>query len=403
MNPWPTRRSLLTGALGASVLPLVASAASAVPLARHLVVVLSYGGWDTAYAVDPKPDRVGGAAGRLATFDGVDVWVDDARPSVEDFFARTRGATRLVRGVDVASVSHGVCLRAVLTGSHEREVPDIGTRVAAGVGADVPLPCLNMGSVGQPGPLASLVGRTGQSNQLAALLDPIAGLVTPHGALEPWEAAEVAELVSRRAQVVRGPAHVPERVADFVDTGWRAEAMKLRAAALGPVDRELSWEARADQAASALRRGLSRVVLLDAGLDFDTHRSNGPQGALHEELFARLGTVLDALEGRHDPGANDLLGDTVVLVVSEMSRSPVLNPSGGKDHWPVATYLLCGGPVRGGRVVGSTDPDGRALPIDLVTGSAGSTVLTPAAVLGAVMALFGLDNPYDTEALHALL
>lgn len=51
-----------------------------------------------------------------------------------------------------------------------------------------------------------------------------------------------------------------------------------------------------------------------------------------------------------------LLSDTVVCVLSEMGRTPQLNPRGGRDHHTTAwTNFLAGGPIRGGQVIGSTD------------------------------------------------
>ncbi|QDU30884.1 hypothetical protein ETAA8_60330 [Anatilimnocola aggregata] len=54
-----------------------------------------------------------------------------------------------------------------------------------------------------------------------------------------------------------------------------------------------------------------------------------------------------------------LLQETVVAVLSEMGRTPRINPRGGRDHYPSAwTNFLCGGNIRGGQVVGSTDKQG---------------------------------------------
>ncbi len=51
-----------------------------------------------------------------------------------------------------------------------------------------------------------------------------------------------------------------------------------------------------------------------------------------------------------------LLDETVVAVLSEFGRTPRLNPRGGRDHYPNAwTNFLCGGSIRGGQVIGSTD------------------------------------------------
>ncbi len=40
-------------------------------------------------------------------------------------------------------------------------------------------------------------------------------------------------------------------------------------------------------------------------------------------------------------------------------RTPVVNSSGGRDHWPrVSPCLLAGGGLRSGQVIGSTDRTG---------------------------------------------
>src|SRR5262249_20712707 len=52
-----------------------------------------------------------------------------------------------------------------------------------------------------------------------------------------------------------------------------------------------------------------------------------------------------------------LLGETLVLVLSEHGRTPKLNkePGGGREHWSQAYCgLLAGGGVRRGAVVGAT-------------------------------------------------
>ncbi len=54
-----------------------------------------------------------------------------------------------------------------------------------------------------------------------------------------------------------------------------------------------------------------------------------------------------------------LLESTVVAVLSEFGRTPRLNAKGGRDHYPAAwTNFLCGGSIRGGQAIGSTDSIG---------------------------------------------
>ncbi len=52
-----------------------------------------------------------------------------------------------------------------------------------------------------------------------------------------------------------------------------------------------------------------------------------------------------------------LLSHTVVVCVGEFGRTPKINSRGGRDHWPgVWSGILAGGPIRGGRVIGASDP-----------------------------------------------
>jgi hypothetical protein len=63
--------------------------------------------------------------------------------------------------------------------------------------------------------------------------------------------------------------------------------------------------------------------------------------------------LLDDLDQR------GLLRETVIAVLSEFGRTPRLNNRGGRDHYPGAwTNFLCGGNIRGGQVIGSTDSIG---------------------------------------------
>lgn len=85
--------------------------------------------------------------------------------------------------------------------------------------------------------------------------------------------------------------------------------------------------------------------------DFDTHAANFPRmRQLLPILDAGLtGLVLD-LEER------GLLERVVIVVWGEFGRTPRINGNGGRDHWPAVTpAILCGGGIRGGRVLGATD------------------------------------------------
>jgi hypothetical protein len=53
------------------------------------------------------------------------------------------------------------------------------------------------------------------------------------------------------------------------------------------------------------------------------------------------------------------LDSTLVCNLCEFGRTPRVNPAGGRDHWPQCfTTYFAGGGVKGGRVVGRSDPIG---------------------------------------------
>jgi uncharacterized protein (DUF1501 family) len=62
------------------------------------------------------------------------------------------------------------------------------------------------------------------------------------------------------------------------------------------------------------------------------------------------------IEDLHQRG---MLGDVLVAGLSEFGRTPKVNPAGGRDHWPQCfTCTFAGGGVKGGQVVGKSDPVG---------------------------------------------
>src|SRR4051812_16460150 len=60
-----------------------------------------------------------------------------------------------------------------------------------------------------------------------------------------------------------------------------------------------------------------------------------------------------------DLSQRGMLDTTMVCTLAEFGRTPKVNPAGGRDHWPqVWTVGFAGGGVKGGRVIGRSDPIG---------------------------------------------
>ncbi len=86
-----------------------------------------------------------------------------------------------------------------------------------------------------------------------------------------------------------------------------------------------------------------------------------------------------------DLAERGLLDTTLVVAMGEFGRTPLLNPRGGRDHWPgVWSILFAGGGVRGGQVVGSSDRTGSE-PRD--------RPVTPAEVAATIYRLLGVPHP----------
>jgi hypothetical protein len=106
--------------------------------------------------------------------------------------------------------------------------------------------------------------------------------------------------------------------------------------------------------------------LVEAGCRFVTaagykHGQWDTHGDLEQSLRGTLAPLLDQTLSAlmEDLRQRGLLERTVVLVTGEFGRTPVINPKGGRDHWPECWSLLVGGGgIEGGRIVGASDKDG---------------------------------------------
>jgi hypothetical protein len=87
------------------------------------------------------------------------------------------------------------------------------------------------------------------------------------------------------------------------------------------------------------------------------------------------------IEDLHQRG---LLDTTLVTGLSEFGRTPKVNPAGGRDHWPQCfTVSFAGGGVKGGRVIGKSDPIG---------GFPAERPVQPGDVVATIFHSLGLDH-----------
>lgn len=95
-------------------------------------------------------------------------------------------------------------------------------------------------------------------------------------------------------------------------------------------------------------------VTLGDGIAWDTHQNNFPMVTnLSGELDAGWGTLIRELAER------GLLETTTMLWMGEFGRTPGINRTAGRDHFPAAwSCVFAGGGIHGGQAHGRTSNDG---------------------------------------------
>ena len=388
-----SRRSLLMGAGAAALVPTLSRAARAAG-AHRLVVVLADGGWDSTFVFEPKLDvpDIDGPEVDEKRNDPDDVNVvshygdlavctnEGRRRNVTAFFDKWADRCCIVNGLLVGSIVHDFGRYRILTGTQVNTNPDLATIAGFEHGANLPLGSVDTSGLSLSGTLGTSAGRLGARNQIGYLLDgtqmpaplPSMGISRyPQFTPDLDEQALLEEfVVNRLTQQPTTRAGMQAQVDAMIEARDRAQRLVEARDLILPELRTgvaQSLVGLADLAVNLLANDVCSTVTIDSGLTWDTHEGNALQHANYDMLFSPLDTLIQGLSDR------GLLDSTLVAVVSEMGRTPRLNGTAGKDHWPTTSALLLGGPTRGGRVVGGTDDGVEALPVDLASGATTSS------------------------------
>ena len=111
--------------------------------------------------------------------------------------------------------------------------------------------------------------------------------------------------------------------------------------------------------------------LIESGVTFieidlggwDTHADNF---AKTKELAGQVDQPFAQLIA--DLKQRGMLDSTVIMWMGEFGRTPIVNPRGGRDHYPRAfNAVVAGGGLRGGQVIGKTDKAGTEVTSNPVT------------------------------------
>lgn len=411
------RRDVLGAAASLGVVGLPAVAAGS---AKRLVVVLAQGGWDPTLTFNP-PLASGAITGagpdlnpddpndveKLATYDEIQLTTNAARrPHVTAYFDEYASSTSVINGLWVGTASHQGGVTRILTGTTDLKNPNVVSLVGQTHGTGRPLAMMDLSSWGQFGDNSSFNARTGVSAQLKALLKPSVRLPVPPEVdyqRPGWEPDATTRLAMDRWLEERqnDAAHAPyEGWSDAIVDRQEAidRAKRLSALPSDAIDAlpgaAGSFLGRATAAAELLSHDVCHSILLDTAFRWDTHANHTRQHAIFDQTFEGLAAMRALLDAR---GLGD---DVVIVVVSELGRTPFRNDDNGTEHWPYTSALIAGPGVAGGKVCGATDDNLVGQPVRLDTGRPDDSgvLLRYDSFVAGILRATGVDEPLQTAS-----
>ena len=336
------------------------------------VIFNASGGWDTTYLMDPKGV---GEINRLYKEGDIQTKGNHkfaptagqvkAGMSNEEFFGEFGSELLVMNGIDYSINNHAPGARYMATGKLDSlAYPTFAALVAACKGPSCPLAYLTFGNYSNTGNLVAM-SRIPYlpSLQRVANADHIEGNIK-----SPYHDDFVMDRIEKTLKE-QTDATLSKTVLPRIE---RAENMlyaaQLNSKALQRVTpfipKSIPKERLSQQAEIALasfKAGVCVSANLTIG-QFDSHANNDvDQMKLIPEFLAGIAYVVRRAE---ELKIRDKL---VIIVQSEMGRTPNYNNGNGKDHWSIGSIMFMGQGIRGNRVIGATDEKQFSIPIDPAT------------------------------------
>jgi hypothetical protein len=407
-----TRRRLLqAGAAGAlGMLPRNSLAIPATKPIRSCILIFYYGGPSHIDTIDPKPNAPAEVRGEYRT-------VPTAVPGIRVCEHLPRTAKLMDRLAVIRSLhhpmrNHNSAAAEVFTGrtpeggdqellsDDPRGMPNLGSAVAFALGARanvlpyVALPYTLYNVVQLPGQTPGLLG--GAFDRFQVERDPSAADFRVDALDSQNDLRDRAALLNRLDRD-RLPGSAKRAGA------YRDRALKLATspeiARLFDISKEPD---RVRDHYGRHRLGQSMLLarrLVEGGVNFvsvyDGQR-NGQEANWdsHEKLFPRHGQLIPPTDQAfsaliEDLESRGLLDSTLVIGAAEFGRTPKINKSAGRDHWPDCySVVLAGGGVTGGAIFGASDRIGAYPALDPVT---------PADLAATIFWRFGIDPETEVK------
>lgn len=326
----------------------------------YYVVFNASGGWDTTYLMDPK--GIGGInrlyqEGDILT-QGAHKFAPTAKSkdggmSNEEFYAEFGKELLVVNGLDYSVNNHSPGARYMATGKLDSlAYPTFAALVAACKGPQCPLAYLTFGNYSNTGNLVAM-SRVPYLPSLkkVALADHVEGNErSPYH--EAFVMDRIEQALAKQHDAQAATPHLPrlERAENMLYAAQISSKALQRVVPFIPnsIPKERMSQ-MAEIALASFKAGVCVSANLSIG-QFDSHANNDrDQMKLIPELLAGITYFIRRAE---ELGIRDKL---VVIMQSEMGRTPDYNKGEGKDHWSIGSAMFLGPGIKGNRVIGATD------------------------------------------------
>jgi len=335
----------------------------------YYAVFNASGGWDTTYMMDPK-----GVNEINRLYKEGDIETHGAHKfapikkhiaaglSTEDFFKKYGSDLLTLNGLDYSVNNHSPSSRYMATGKLDSlAYPTFAALVAACRGPECPIAFLTFGNYSNTGNLVPM-SRVPYMHSLVKLAnaDGVNGSAT-HNYHEDFVNKRIEEALADQAQARVTQNRLP-RVERAQSILYAAQVNSKAMERVTPfIPKESPKERLAQQAEIALasfKAGVCVSANLSIG-QFDSHANNDvDQMKLIPELLAGIDHMVRRAE---ELGIRDKL---VIVMQSEMGRTPDYNKGNGKDHWSIGSIMFMGPGIKGNRVIGATDEQQFLVPIN---------------------------------------
>ena len=333
------------------------------------VVFNASGGWDTTYLMDPKGvneiNRLY-KEGDIMTcgkhkFAPTATHIENGM-SNETFFKAYGDELLILNGLDYSINNHSPCKRYMATGKLDSLAhPTFAALVAACRGPETPLAFLTFGNYSATGNLVPMARIPYLSSlKLIANADSIQGI-----SRLPYHDDFTQDLIEKALNNrLKAPLQKPllprtERAQSMLYAAQsNSKALKRATPFIKDKIPKGRLPQQAEIALSCFKAGVCVSANISIG-QFDSHANNDP------DQMRLIPEFLDGIDYLVKRAEELKIRDKLIIVIqSEMGRTPTYNKGQGKDHWSIGSIMFMGKGIQGNRVIGATNEKQFLMPIN---------------------------------------